>query len=181
MCFVIPTYNEADNITLLLRRLTELYPGPNLLFLVVDDESPDGTGRLVKEFAETDLRVHLLEGKKRGLGAAYVRGIAHALDVLRAEVVVQIDADFSHDPADAPRLLARVAAGADVAIGSRYVAGGSVDQSWSWQRRQLSLWGNRMARWIAGLKGVRDCTAGFKAIRAAALRAADFQEITVLG
>ena len=181
VCFVIPTYNEADNITLLLRRLTELYPGPNLLFLVVDDESPDGTGRLVKEFAETDLRVHLLEGKKRGLGAAYVRGIAYALDVLRAEVVVQIDADFSHDPADVPRLLARVAAGADVAIGSRYVAGGSVDQSWSWRRRQLSLLGNRMARWIAGLKGVRDCTAGFKAIRAAALRAAKVQEITVLG
>ena len=70
---------------------------------------------------------------------------------------------------------------ADVAIGSRYVAGGSVDQSWSWRRRQLSLWGNRLARWIAGLKGVRDCTAGFKAIRAAALRAAKVQEITVLG
>ena len=181
VCFAIPTYNEADNITLLLRRLTELYPDPNLLFLVVDDESPDGTGRLVREFAAGDARVHLLEGKKRGLGAAYVRGIMHALDVLRAEVVVQIDADFSHDPADAGRLLARVAAGADVAIGSRYVAGGSVDQNWSWRRRQLSLWGNRLARWIAGLKGVRDCTAGFKAIRSDALRAAKVQEITVLG
>ena len=180
-CFVIPTYNEADNITLLLRRLTELYLDPNVTFLVVDDESPDGTGRLVREFAARDGRVHLLEGKKRGLGAAYMRGITHALDALSAEVVVQMDADFSHDPADAGRLLARVAADADVAIGSRYVAGGSIDQSWSWQRRQLSLWGNRLARWIAGLRGVRDCTAGFKAIRAAALRAANVQEITVLG
>ena len=180
-CFVIPTYNEADNITLLLPRLAELYPDPNVLFLVVDDESPDGTGRLVRECAAADARVHLLEGKKRGLGAAYVRGICHALDALEADVVVQMDADFSHDPADAGRLLARVAAGADVAIGSRYVPGGSVDQSWGFRRRQLSAWGNRLARWIAGLKGVRDCTAGFKAIRATALRAARVQDITVLG
>ena len=180
-CFVIPTYNEADNITLLLPRLAELYPDPNVLFLVVDDESPDGTGRLVRECAAADARVHLLEGKKRGLGAAYVRGICHALDALEAEVVVQMDADFSHDPADAGRLLARVAAGADVAIGSRYVPGGSVDESWGFRRRQLSAWGNRLARWIAGLKGVRDCTAGFKAIRATALRAARVQDITVLG
>ena len=180
-CFVIPTYNEADNITLLLPRLAELYPDPNVLFLVVDDESPDGTGRLVREFAAADARVHLLEGKKRGLGAAYVRGICHALDALGADVVVQMDADFSHDPADAGRLLARVAAGADVAIGSRYVPGGSVDESWGFRRRQLSAWGNRLARWIAGLKGVRDCTAGFKAIRATALRAARVQDITVLG
>ena len=77
MCFVIPTYNEADNITLLLQRLSELYRDPNTIFLVVDDESPDGTGELVREFAAGDARVHLLEGKKRGLGAAYVRGITH--------------------------------------------------------------------------------------------------------
>ena len=181
VCFVIPTYNEAENITLLLQRLSELYPDPNMLFLVVDDESPDGTGRLVQGVAASDARVHLLEGKKRGLGAAYVRGICHALDALGAEVVVQMDADFSHDPADAGRLLARVAAGADVAVGSRYVPGGSVDAGWGFRRRQLSLWGNRLARWIAGLKGVRDCTAGFKAIRATALRAAKVQEISVLG
>ena len=92
----------------------------------------------MREFAGADARVHLLEGKKRGLGAAYVRGICHALDALEADVVVQMDADFSHDPADAGRLLARVAAGADVAIGSRYVAGGSVDESWGFRRRQLS-------------------------------------------
>ena len=181
VCFVIPTYNEAGNITLLLQRLTELHPGANMLFLVVDDESPDGTGRLVREFAVGDDRVHLLEGKRRGLGAAYVRGIGYALERLAAEVVVQMDADFSHDPADAGRLLARVATDADVAIGSRYVAGGAVDERWNFRRRQLSLWGNRMARWIAGLNGVRDCTAGFKAIRATALRAAAVQEISVLG
>ena len=82
----------------------------------------------MREFAAGDGRVRLLEGRKRGLGAAYVRGITHALDVLGAEVVVQMDADFSHDPADAGRLLARVASDADVAVGSRYAAGGSVDR-----------------------------------------------------
>ena len=85
--------------------------------------------------------MHLLEGRKRGLGAAYVRGITHAMERLGAEVVIQMDADFSHDPADAGRLLARVADGADVAIGSRYVPGGSVDESWGFRRRQLSPWG----------------------------------------
>ena len=103
------------------------------------------------------------------------------MDRLGAEVVIQMDADFSHDPADAGRLVARVTADADVAIGSRYVPGGSVDESWGFRRRQLSLWGNRLARWIAGLKGVRDCTAGFKAIRTTALRAAKVKEISVLG
>ena len=78
---IIPTYNEAENITLLLPRLAELYPNPDLLFLIVDDESPDGTGRLVREFAATDARVHLPEGSKRGLGAAYVRGIRHAIEL----------------------------------------------------------------------------------------------------
>ena len=179
---MIPTYNEADNITLLLRRLTELYRAPNVLFLVVDDESPDGTGRLVRQCAETDARVHLLAGQEARVGSRLrTRDRPHALDTLEAEVVVQMDADFSHDPADAGRLLARVAEGADVAIGSRYVAGGAVDARWGFRRRQLSLWGNRLARWIAGLKGVRDCTAGFKAIRATALRAAKVQEIGVLG
>ena len=90
-----PPYNEAENIALLLPRLTDLYPDPNVTFLVVgDDESPDGIGRLVREFAAGDGRVHLLAGKKRGLGAAYVRGSQHALDALGAEVVVQMDADF---------------------------------------------------------------------------------------
>ena len=181
VCFVIPTYNEADNITLLLGRLTELYPNANTLFRVVDDKSPDGTGRLVRQCAGGDARVHLLEGRNRGLGAAYVRGITHAMDHLGADVVVQMDADFSHAPEDAGRLLAQVATYADVAIGSRYVAGGAVAESGGFRRRQLSLWGNRLARCIAGLKGLRDCTAGFKAIRSAALRDARVAEISVLG
>lgn len=86
-----------------------------------------------------------------GLGDAYVRGITHAMDVLCADIVVQMDADFSRDPADAERLLRRIADGADVAIGSRYVAGGSLDERWHLGRRLLSRWGNRLARWVCGM------------------------------
>ena len=181
VCFVVPTYNEALNVTSLLQRLTELYPSPDVTFLIVDDESPDGTGRLVRAFAATDDRVRLLEGKRRGFGQAYVRGMTYALDVLSPDVVVQMDADFSHDPADAGKLLARLADGADVVIGSRYVSGGAVDRRWHVGRRLLSRWGNRFARLIAGMKVVCDCTAGFKAIKATALRAAKVEEIRVIG
>ncbi len=181
VCFVIPTYNEVQNVTLLLQRLADLYQGDDFAFLIVDDESPDGTAHRVRDFARNDRRVHLLEGQRRGLGHAYVRGIAHALEALGAQVVVQMDADFSHDPADASRLLARLADGADVAIGSRYIPGGSLDENWSVGRRLLSRWGNYLARWIAGLATVHDCTAGFKAIRADVLRAAKVEKIRVQG
>ena len=181
VCFVIPTYNEAPNVSLLLSRLTGEYAGEETSFLIVDDESPDGTADRVREFAAQDRRVHLLEGKRRGLGAAYVRGISHALDALGAEVVIQMDADFSHDPADAEKLLARVAEGADAAIGSRYTSGGAVDRDWSFGRRWLSRSGNYLARRIAGLVSVQDCTSGFKAVSRGALKAAGVSEIRVQG
>ena len=183
VCFVIPTYNEALNIKSLLQRLTELYPDPDTAFLVVDDESPDGTGNLARKFAaaEEGRRVHLLEAPRNGLGKACARGIAYALDDLGAEVVVQMDADFSHDPADAAKLLEHLADGADVAIGSRYAPGGAIDNRWNPWRRLLSRWGNRFARFVAGLNGVRDCTAGFKAVKAEALRAAQIEHIWTRG
>ena len=181
VCFVIPTYNEAANVKPLLRRLTDTYSGADTAFLIVDDESPDGTGRLVREFARRDRRVHLLEGQRCGLGHAYVRGMTHAIEVLGARVIVQMDADFSHDPADAQRLLDRLADGADVAIGSRYVAGGAIDERWGIRRRMCSRWGNRLARWVAGLKAVQDCTAGFRAIRTEALKAANVEGVHVRG
>jgi len=182
ICFVIPTYNEALNINPLLSRLTELYGDLDVAFLIVDDESPDGTAHLVREFMEkVDGRVRLIQGKRRGLGDAYVRGMTHAIDTLGADVIVQMDADFSHDPAAAGRLLDRIAGGADVAIGSRYVAGGSLDERWHAGRRLLSRWGNRLARWIGGLKGISDCTAGFKAIRAEKLREAKIESVQARG
>lgn len=181
VCFVIPTYNEAANVVPLLERLTDLHPEEGTVFLIVDDESPDGTGELVRGFAARDGRVRLLEGPRRGLGAAYRRGIAHALDDIGADAVVQMDADFSHDPADARRLLDRLAEGSDAAIGSRYAAGGGIDERWPARRRMLSAAGNRIARRFAGLGNVRDCTGGFRAMRAGALRAANAGRLPVRG
>jgi len=181
VCCVIPTFNEAGNITGLLARLTALYPDPRFRFLIVDDESPDGTAALVRKAAAEDSRIELLTNPRRGLGRAYVRGMNHALDAVRADIVVEMDADFSHDPADLRRLLECIESGADVAIGSRYVKGGSIDERWHPVRRWLSRGGNWLASRIAGIRDVKDCTAGFRAIRADALRRAAPARIQVQG
>lgn len=171
VCFVIPTYNEAGNIESLLSQLMELDKAWQVL--VVDDESPDGTAELVKSLQATHSRIHLLSGKKHGLGIAYKRGMSFAMNELNAEVVVQMDADFSHDPNAAKHLVALVsegAKGAEVAIGSRYIDNSSIDESWHILRRWLSTGGNWLARRIAGIRGVCDCTSGFRAIRCEALK-----------
>lgn len=169
-CFVVPTYNEADNIIPLIDQILGLADQDlNIRVLVVDDNSPDGTGELVQGI--DDERVTVLHGEKKGLGTAYTRAFTHVLEEVSVEAVVQMDADFSHAPADAGRLLTALQE-CDVAIGSRYVAGGSVDESWGLRRRWISRLGNLFARYVAGLYHVRDCTAGFKAIRMDALRAA---------
>jgi dolichol-phosphate mannosyltransferase len=174
VCFVMPTYNEAENIGLMLRQLLgvidSLAPVVGWV-LIVDDNSPDGTGEIVKEIAATDSRVLLLTGEKNGLGSAYTRGFEYVLEFLDVDMVVQMDADFSHAPTDAPRLIAGLQQ-ADVVIGSRYTFGGEVDERWSVWRRLLSRCGNLFARYVAGIYAVGDCTAGFKAIRVSALRRA---------
>ena len=180
-CFVIPTYNEAANIRPLLTRLTALYPEAAAAFLIVDDNSPDGTGQLTREFAETDNRVHLLEGPKEGLGRAYVRGLVYALEQLDAEVLVCMDGDLQHDPAAARRLLNRLDDGFDLVIGSRYAAGADIAADWQGKRYRLSRWGNRLARGLAGIKDIQDCTIAYRAIRAAALRRAGVGSLTVRG
>lgn len=180
-CFVIPTYNEAANIRPLLTRLTALYPEATAAFLIVDDNSPDGTGRLTREFAETDSRVHLLEGPKAGLGRAYVRGLVYALEQLDAEVVVCMDGDLQHDPAAARRLLNRLDNGFDLVIGSRYAAAGVVAADWHGVRHRLSRWSNHLSRRLTGIREIRDCTGGFRAIRAEALRRAGVGRLTVRG
>jgi dolichol-phosphate mannosyltransferase len=180
---VLPTYNERGNIEKLLDailRQREQLENFKLSVLVVDDSSPDGTGEVVRDYAQTCDAVHLLSGAKRGLGTAYKRGIMHALEVLRADIVFQMDADFSHDPADLPRL-AREVRRSDFVVGSRYVEGGSVPENWSRLRRAISKWGNIFARHIAGLDGVRDCTSGYRAIRAGALREIDLERMEDTG
>lgn len=165
---VIPTYQEADNITGVLDRV--LAAAPLVDVLVVDDGSPDGTARLVTQHREFRRRVRLLQRqRKAGLGSAYRAGFAAALD-LGYEAVVQMDADRSHTPEEVPRLIAALER-ADVVIGSRYVPGGRAE-GWALTRRIVSRAGNAYVHLVLGL-GVRDATGGFRAFRAAALTSID--------
>jgi dolichol-phosphate mannosyltransferase len=181
---VLPTYNEKDNIEKLLDAILlhkHRMLGYDLHILVVDDSSPDGTGTLVREYAKNHSNVHLLTGKKQGLGAAYIRGFKYALRTLQAEVLFEMDADFSHNPNDIPRLLTEISAGNEFVIGSRYVKGGSIPKDWSFVRKLNSTCGNIFARHIAGVKRVKDCTGSFRAIRATLLRKINFDRLNVKG
>jgi dolichol-phosphate mannosyltransferase len=180
---VIPTYNEKENIGLLIRSLQAQFRRipHEMHILVVDDESPDGTAETVREAMAVQQNIHLISAKKSGLGAAYIRGMEHALHSLGADAVMEMDADFSHDPEDVPRLVAELDKGADFVIGSRYVPGGRIPESWGFFRKMNSKWGNFFARYVAGLRKVRDCTAGFRAIRASVLKLIDFRSLRVQG
>jgi dolichol-phosphate mannosyltransferase len=171
---VLPTYNEADNLAGIAGAILENLPGATLL--VVDDGSPDGTGRLADELAAANPRIRVRHrAAKQGLGRAYLDGF----DVARtggARIVIQMDADWSHDPAVLPALIAPVADGsADLVIGSRYVSGGGV-VDWGLGRRLISRGGSLFARIVLGL-GPHDLTGGFKAWRAATLEAIPFAGI----
>ena len=169
---VIPTYQEFENIKTLIPVLLDLHLEAELL--VVDDSSPDGTGDAVREFSGTG-RVHLLSReKKSGLGQAYVAGFRWALEREGYDPVVQMDADFSHDPAKVPELVAALE-GYDIAIGSRYCKGVNV-VNWPLTRLLLSWFANRYTSVITGLP-VRDATGGFKAFRRSALSKLDLEEI----
>ena len=163
---VVPTYDEAENIEPLLRAVRAEVPEADLL--VVDDSSPDGTADIARRLGDELGQVAVLSRPvKDGLGNAYRQAFGQALEQ-GYEVVVTMDADFSHDPAVLPVLLAGIEEGADLAIGSRYVAGGSTP-NWPQHRRMLSRYGNRYAGWVLGLK-MRDATSGLRAYRASLLR-----------
>jgi dolichol-phosphate mannosyltransferase len=182
---VIPTYNEADNLPAMTAALMAL-PLSDLQLLVVDDNSPDGTGRIADELAlrfnqlpSPGGRPHVVvmhRAGKGGLGTAYVDGMNHAL-AEGAERIVQMDADFSHSPTYIPQMLGVMdATEADVVVGSRYVPGGSLDEGWSWWRRFVSWWANVYSRLILGLR-IRDMTAGFKVWRREALLGLDLDNV----
>jgi len=180
---IIPTFNERGNIGRLIDELQAIFPSlpHDMHILVVDDNSPDGTVEVVRERQSRSTNLHLLEGKKQGLGAAYIRGMRYALGSLRADAVFEMDADFSHKPSDVPRLLSALERGADFVIGSRYVPGGSIPQEWGLHRRINSRFGNLVARYVAGMYRIHDCTAGFRAIRGDVLRRMDFGDFRVQG
>jgi dolichol-phosphate mannosyltransferase len=174
----LPTYNERDNLEPMLLRLLEVAPSANIL--VVDDSSPDGTGDLADHLATTHDRVHVLHrAGKEGLGAAYRAAFAHLLAMPNCEVIVQMDCDFSHDPADVARLLATLDQGAGLAIGSRYVPGGQTP-GWSLSRRLISRGGSGFARVVLDLP-LSDLTGGFKAWRADLLRSIDLGGVEAAG
>jgi dolichol-phosphate mannosyltransferase len=167
VCVCLPTYNERENLEPMLRALGEVL-GADDRVLVIDDNSPDGTGELADRLAgELGFVDVLHRPRKEGLGQAYLAGFRHALDA-GAELVVEIDCDFSHDPADVPRLVA-AAADADLVLGSRYVAGGGIE-NWGLIRRAISAGGSIYARLVLGVP-VRDLTGGFKCFRRAVLEA----------
>jgi dolichol-phosphate mannosyltransferase len=182
VCVVLPTYNEVDNVGTIVRQLLAIFEASDLdryQVLVVDDESPDGTAEIVTELMADNPALELLSGPKNGLGSAYSRGFDRVMEQ-SFDAIVQMDADHSHAPTDIPRLLAALEH-ADVAIGSRYINGGSIDETWGRRRRLLSRGGNAFARYVAGIYQVQDCTAGFKAIRLSALEAAYPLRLAVQG
>ncbi len=161
---VLPTYNEAENLQPIAHSVRK--HGYHLV--IVDDASPDGTGRMADDLAAADDRIQVVHrSAKRGLGPAYAEGFSVALTT-PAEIVCQMDADFSHDPDVLPLLVSAIETGADVAIGSRYVPGGSVP-GWPLHRRLLSRWGNRYARAMLATS-IHDMTSGFRAYRSQVLR-----------
>ena len=176
---VLPTYNEADNLEAIVTAVLAAAPeGTGIL--VVDDASPDGTGDLARRLAADDDRIDVLHrDRKEGLGPAYVAGFHRAL-AAGADRIVQMDADFSHDPADVPRLIeATVGGGADLALGSRYVDGGGVGD-WGRGRQAISRWGSIYARAWLGLS-IQDLTGGFKCFRREVLEAIRIDTVSALG
>jgi dolichol-phosphate mannosyltransferase len=170
----LPTYDERENLEPMVRALREL----GLEVLVIDDSSPDGTGQLADRLAAELDGVDVLHREhKEGLGPAYLAGFRHVL-AGDAELVVQIDCDFSHDPADVPRLV-EAARDADLVLGSRYVAGGTVE-NWGLVRRLVSAGGSLYARVLLGV-GIRDLTGGFKCFRREVLETIDLDSVSSRG
>lgn len=173
---VIPTYNEAENVPKLIGELFALGI-PNLSILIVDDNSPDGTGEIAEEIASRHPdAVHVIKRPgKMGLGTAYITGFRYALDH-GARYIIQMDADFSHSPSYIPIMLEKIRE-YDVVIGSRYVPGGRVDEHWGLNRAFLSWWANSVyVPLILGMK-IRDATSGFRCYRREFLEAIDLSQI----
>ena len=179
---VIPTYNEADNLPAITAELFTLEMEEELHILIVDDASPDGTGQVADDLAERCYpeRLHVIHRQgKLGLGTAYVEGFTWALEH-GFDYIIQMDADFSHSPSYISQMLEKIT-DYDVVVGSRYIAGGDLDERWSWWRWFLSWWANSV--WTRGILGVKtkDATAGFKCWRRSALQRIGLERITSNG
>lgn len=169
IAIVIPAYNESENIGRLIKLLQQEFlkrQQHKFDILVVDGNSPDGTAEIVRKEMHSAGNVHLLvEGAKRGLGAAYVSGFNEALQKLSPDVIVEMDADFQHNPSDVLRLTDEIENGYDYVIGSRFTKGGSIPKEWAFKRKLFSVGGNLFSKIVLGIFNVNDFTSGFKASR----------------
>lgn len=163
---ILPTYNERENIPVLLEQLTvalKRIRNHTISYLVVDDTSPDGTGDVVATYQKTHKHIYLITGKKEGLGKALLRGMKHAFEVMEADVALQMDADLSHNPKSAPEFLKAIDNRANFVVGSRYILGGSIPDNWGIHRKIYSVLGNAIVRFGLGHLNIKDWTGGYRA------------------
>jgi dolichol-phosphate mannosyltransferase len=182
-CIVLPTFNEAENLRVLIPRIFEQaskIPTHDLHIVVVDDNSPDGTAAVVREFMDTFPTLHLLTGEKRGLGEAYKRGMAHALTDLHADLIFEMDADLQHDPSLLPLFVTLANHGFSLVIGSRFVAGAATP-NFPRHRKLISLAGTWLVRLFGGLPALADCTSGYRCIKADVLAKCDLRGLASRG
>jgi len=177
-CIVIPTYKEKENLEKHIPEIQETHEANRLdgHILIVDDNSPDGTGAYVEELSKTQRNIHLLRRPcKMGLGSAYRDGFKYAFERLGVDVVFEMDADGSHPPKHIPDFLAKLTEGSDVVVGSRYIAGGGV-VGWGIRRKLISRAANMLARVVAGVK-IHDATSGYRAFTRKAVEKLGFEKV----
>ncbi|MBR1908049.1 polyprenol monophosphomannose synthase [bacterium] len=178
---VLPVLNEADNIYDFISQVIKNIDSTSVKIIVVDDYSPDGTADIVRNLQKEYKNLFLIQNNKTGLGNAYKKGFKYAVEELRAEILIEMDSDFSHPPELINNLISEIHNGYDFVIGSRYIKGGSIPDNWGLFRKMNSKYGNIFARFIAGLKNIHDCTSGFRAIRADFIKNIDLDKLDVQG
>ena len=183
ICFVLPTYNEEENIENIIQQILKEEKNQSkhtFSILVVDDNSTDETQTIVQRYISLNSKVHLVTGQKKGLGDAYKRGFKFALNDLKADLIFQMDSDGQHDASLIPDFLSYIEEGKDVVIGSRFVEGGTTPD-FSFSRLLMSKVGNLLVRYVGGVNQVKDCTSGYRAIRASYLKELDFSYLSTRG
>ena len=183
ICFVLPTYNEEENIENIIQQILieeKNQSKHTFSILVVDDNSTDETQTIVQRYISLNSKVHLVTGQKKGLGDAYKRGFKFALNDLKADLIFQMDSDGQHDTSLIPHFVSSIEEGRDVVIGSRFVEGGTTPD-FSFSRLIMSKVGNLLVRYVGGITQVKDCTSGYRAIRASYLKELDFSYLSTRG
>ena len=183
ICFVLPTYNEEENIENIIQQILKEEKNQSkhtFSILVVDDNSTDETQTIVQRYISLNSKVHLVTGQKKGLGDAYKRGFKFALNDLKADLIFQMDSDGQHDTSLIPHFVSYIEEGKDVVIGSRFVEGGTTPD-FSFSRLLMSKVGNLLVRYVGGVTQVKDCTSGYRAIRASYLKELDFSYLSTRG